>query len=127
LHPLHPLLWDKYSIEYLHVSPCVLYQVLDCLFVIKAKLPELPGTFVQSASPYVSNMLATSTEAFPPLATTSSDKLTPLSGPKSSDKPRARRRSSGLGGEIRAGDTGAPAFATMDVRPLSPGSHPSPF
>jgi acyl-CoA-dependent ceramide synthase len=60
------------------------------------------------------------TEAFPPLST--KDVLAPLAGPTSIDKPRARRRSSGLGGEIRAGDTGAPAFATVDVRPPSPGT-----
>ncbi|PQE33466.1 Sphingosine N-acyltransferase lac1 protein [Rutstroemia sp. NJR-2017a WRK4] len=60
------------------------------------------------------------TEAFPPLST--KDVLAPLAGPISIDKPRARRRSSGLGGEIRAGDTGAPAFATVDVRPPSPGT-----
>jgi very-long-chain ceramide synthase len=60
------------------------------------------------------------TEAFPLLSTT--DKLTPLGGPNSIDKPRIRRRSSGLGGEIRAGDTSAPALATLDVRPLSPGT-----
>ena len=32
----------------------------------------------------------------------------------SSNKPRARRRASGLGGELW-GDTGAPAFATLDL------------
>jgi len=64
-------------------------------------------------------MPAASTEAFPLLATPSKDKLTPLAGPNSKDTPRGRRRSSGLGGEIRAGDTGAPAFATVDVRPPS--------
>ncbi|KAI9649420.1 sphingosine N-acyltransferase lag1 [Ciborinia camelliae] len=63
------------------------------------------------------------TESFPQLVSTAKqDKLTPLNGPSSIDKPRIRRRSSGLGGEIRAGDTGAPAFATVDVRPPSPGS-----
>ncbi|TVY65708.1 Sphingosine N-acyltransferase-like protein [Lachnellula suecica] len=66
-----------------------------------------------------------STEAFPLLSTSStststSDKLTPL--PQSADRPRARRRSSGLGGEIRAGDTSVPALATLDVRPLSAGT-----
>lgn len=60
------------------------------------------------------------TEAFPLLST--ADKLTPLGGPTSVEKPRIRRRSSGLGGEIRAGDTSAPAFATLDVRPPSPGT-----
>jgi acyl-CoA-dependent ceramide synthase len=60
------------------------------------------------------------TEAFPLLST--ADKLTPLGGSVSAEKPRIRRRSSGLGGEIRAGDTSAPAFATLDVRPPSPGA-----
>jgi len=60
------------------------------------------------------------TEAFPLLS--GHDKLSPLSGPNSNDKTRARRRSSGLGGEIRAGDTSAPALATLDVRPPSPGT-----
>jgi acyl-CoA-dependent ceramide synthase len=64
----------------------------------------------------------TATEAFPLLSTTSTDKLSPLAGPNSSDKPRTRRRSSGLGGEIRAGDTSSPALATLDVRPPSPGT-----
>ncbi|KAI9049027.1 hypothetical protein LZ554_006875 [Drepanopeziza brunnea f. sp. 'monogermtubi'] len=56
------------------------------------------------------------------MATTTSlsDELAPLRGPNSADKPRLRRRSSGLGGEIRAGDTGSPALATLDVRPPSP-------
>ena len=66
----------------------------------------------------------TATEAFPLLSSASNgkhDKLTPL-GNHSIDKPRIRRRSSGLGGEIRAGDTSAPAFATLDVRPPSPGT-----
>lgn len=63
------------------------------------------------------------TESFPQLVSTAKqDKLTPLNAPSSIDTPRVRRRSSGLGGEIRAGDTGAPAFATVDVRPPSPGS-----
>jgi hypothetical protein len=31
-----------------------------------------------------------------------------------------RRKSSGLGGEIRAGDTGVPAMATLDSRSPSP-------
>ncbi|KAF4624491.1 hypothetical protein G7Y89_g13680 [Cudoniella acicularis] len=62
-----------------------------------------------------------STEAFP-LLSSPSDKLTPLAGHNNAEKPRVRRRSSGLGGEIRAGDTRAPAFATLDVRPPSPGT-----
>ncbi len=70
-----------------------------------------------SESHFLSDM--TATEAFPLLS--SADKLTPL-GNHSVDLPRIRRRSSGLGGEIRAGDTSAPAFATFDVRPPSPGT-----
>ncbi|KAG4443832.1 hypothetical protein IFR05_000732 [Cadophora sp. M221] len=62
----------------------------------------------------------TATEAFPLLS--SDDKLAPLGGHNSPEKPRIRRRSSGLGGEIRAGDTGSPALATLDVRPPSPGT-----
>ncbi|CAG8973934.1 hypothetical protein HYALB_00003712 [Hymenoscyphus albidus] len=64
-----------------------------------------------------------STEAFPLLSTSSSsgsDKLAPLGGPQI-EKPRIRRRSSGLGGEIR-GDTSVPALATLDARPPSPGT-----
>jgi hypothetical protein len=60
------------------------------------------------------------TEAFPLLS--SDDKLAPLGGHTITEKPRVRRRSSGLGGEIRAGDTSAPALATLDVRPPSPGT-----
>ncbi|CZS98906.1 hypothetical protein WAI453_008482 [Rhynchosporium graminicola] len=62
----------------------------------------------------------TSTESFPLLS--SDDKLAPLGGRNVAEKPRIRRRSSGLGGEIRAGDTGSPALATLDVRPPSPGT-----
>jgi hypothetical protein len=62
----------------------------------------------------------TATEAFPLLS--NADKLGPLTGHYKSDAPRSRRRSSGLGGEIRAGDTSAPALATLDVRPPSPGT-----
>ncbi|KUJ21988.1 LAG1-domain-containing protein [Mollisia scopiformis] len=62
----------------------------------------------------------TATEAFPLLSTT--DKLAPLGGHGNVNTPRVRRRSSGLGGEIRAGDTSAPALATLDVRPPSPGT-----
>ncbi|KAL3423321.1 ceramide synthase membrane component [Phlyctema vagabunda] len=60
------------------------------------------------------------TEAFPLLS--AGDKLTPLQSSNNFDKPRIRRRSSGLGGEIRAGDTGAPAMSTYDIRPPSPGT-----
>jgi len=64
------------------------------------------------------------TEAFPLLTTPTSDKFTALAGPSSTDNQRSvrRRKSSGLGGEIRAGDTGGPALATLDVRPPSPGT-----
>ncbi|KAK6581437.1 hypothetical protein PZA11_006128 [Diplocarpon coronariae] len=61
----------------------------------------------------------TATEGFPLLS--SGDKLAPLGGPNSGERPRIRRQSSGLGGEIRAGDTGSPALATLDMRPPSPG------
>lgn len=60
------------------------------------------------------------TEAFPLLST--SDQLKPLKANGTYDGPRIRRKSSGLGGEIRAGDTGAPAMATFDIRPSSPGT-----
>lgn len=64
------------------------------------------------------------TEPFPNIASTSRDQLMPLkvNGNKNTTTgmPRARRRSSGLGGEIRAGDTGAPSFSTFDILPQSP-------
>ncbi|KAG9243291.1 TLC domain-containing protein [Calycina marina] len=62
------------------------------------------------------------TEAFPLLASPRGDYLTKSAGPKSNDNQRTarRRKSSGLGGEIRAGDTGVPALATLDVRQSSP-------
>lgn len=67
--------------------------------------------------------MPSTTESFPQLVSSAKqDKLTPLNAPSSIETPRIRRRSSGLGGEIRAGDTGAPAFATVDVRPPSPGT-----
>ncbi|KAH8801656.1 TLC domain-containing protein [Xylogone sp. PMI_703] len=63
--------------------------------------------------------MAAATEAFPPAA--DSDKLAPLTRPNGNEKStRSRRRSSVLGSEIRAGDTGAPAVATLDIRPPSP-------
>ncbi|RDL39682.1 Uncharacterized protein BP5553_04022 [Venustampulla echinocandica] len=62
-------------------------------------------------------------EAFPLLSTTTSDTLTPLATHQQSiEKPRVRRRSSGLGSEIRVGDTNAPAFATLNGRPVTPGA-----
>ncbi|KAG9239018.1 TLC domain-containing protein [Amylocarpus encephaloides] len=59
-----------------------------------------------------------SAEKFPLLS--SADKLAPLLAHTIGEKPRIRRRSSGLGGEIRAGDTSAPALATLNVRSPSP-------
>lgn len=65
----------------------------------------------------------TGTQAFPPLLSpeqAGSERVgTPSkSGSSLATTPR-RRRSSGLGGEIRAGDTSAPALATLDVIPQS--------
>jgi hypothetical protein len=48
------------------------------------------------------------------MATIPGNKPDTLPESKSSNKPRARRRASGLGGELW-GDTGAPAFATLDL------------
>lgn len=59
------------------------------------------------------------TEPFPQLLTRDSNSPKSTISPA---KPRGplRRKSSGLGGEIRAGDTGAPAMTTLDVRPPLP-------
>ena len=82
------------------------------------RLPFLPYTIDQLST--LGDLEAmTATEAFPLLST--SDKLASLAVPSSYDKPRDRRRSSGLGGDIR-GDTSAPALATLDIRPPSPGT-----
>ena len=64
------------------------------------------------------------TEAFPLLVpSTGPSPSSRSSTPNTNDNgTRSRRRSSGLGGEIRAGDTSAPALATMDVIPQSPRS-----
>jgi len=63
--------------------------------------------------------MSSGTEPFPQLS--ARDHLMPLSAPNSSEpKVTRRRKSSGLGQEIRAGDTGAPAIATLDVRSDSP-------
>lgn len=66
------------------------------------------------------------TEAFPPLSPSSHDRSTGLSSISTvnvaDNATRSRRRSSGLGGEIRAGDTSAPALATLDMIPQSPRS-----
>lgn len=48
------------------------------------------------------------------MATIVTDRSNTLPESGSSNKPRARRRASGLGGELW-GDTGAPAFATLDL------------
>jgi acyl-CoA-dependent ceramide synthase len=56
--------------------------------------------------------MATTTEASP-LTAIPNIKSSSSPGRKSGSKPRARRRASGLGGELW-GDTGAPAFATLD-------------
>lgn len=62
----------------------------------------------------------TATEAFPPLYNHPESSVS--YGIRShSSKPRYKRRSSGLG-EFRAGDTSAPALATLDVRLPSPGA-----
>ncbi|KAM3431097.1 hypothetical protein MY4824_007298 [Beauveria thailandica] len=55
------------------------------------------------------NDAASEKEPFP-LLNTSLDPFAMMDGDDSA--PRRRRKSSGLGGEIRAGDTGAPAFAS---------------
>jgi len=60
------------------------------------------------------------TEAFPLLPSPSGDKPTILAGPNTNDKPRRRRKSSGLGEEIRVGNTSGQALATLDVQPPSP-------
>jgi acyl-CoA-dependent ceramide synthase len=61
--------------------------------------------------------MAAGTEPFPQLQVR--EKLKPNG---QDIKVRPRRKSSGLGGEIRAGDTGVPAIATWDVVPPSPGA-----
>ncbi len=67
-----------------------------------------------------------STEPFPSLDDTSS--AHPAQGAtlgqtlsNGGNKIRRRRKSSGLGGEIRAGDTGGPALSTIDAKIMSPG------
>jgi hypothetical protein len=60
------------------------------------------------------------TEPFPALDE-GHDRLRPLNGEKRVQLQQRRRKSSGLGGEIRAGDTGVPAIATMAMRGQSPG------
>jgi acyl-CoA-dependent ceramide synthase len=63
--------------------------------------------------------MSAGTEPFPELF--AREQLKPLSKPNGNDTTVTRRRkSSGLGQEIRAGDTGAPAIATLDVTPPSP-------
>jgi hypothetical protein len=59
------------------------------------------------------------TEAFPSF---SGAYAAPHPEGSSADKARRRRKSSSLGGEIRAGDTG-PAFATLNHRKLPHSTH----
>lgn len=62
--------------------------------------------------------MSTGTEPFPELF--ARDQLKPLTKPNGNEtKATRRRKSSGLGQEIRAGDTGAPAIATLDMTPPS--------
>jgi len=84
---------------------------LDPLLVIR------PWDYAACPLSTLNNMVASSDAA--PSVATSSDALPPLIATKGTTKVRSRRRSSGLGGEIRAGDTG-PAFATVDVPLPSP-------
>lgn len=55
------------------------------------------------------------------------EQLHPLNTADDAIRPKPRRKSSGLGGEIRAGDTGAPAVATLDIVAESPQSRVSPL
>ena len=65
--------------------------------------------------------ISSGTEPFPQLF--ARNQLKPLSAPVAGEsKTTRRRKSSGLGQEINAGDTGAPAIATLNVRPPSPGT-----
>lgn len=57
----------------------------------------------------------TATEAFPSFSTNSVNHSS-LEAASIHIQPRIRRTSSRLGGEIRAGDTNAPALATLDIR-----------
>jgi hypothetical protein len=64
-------------------------------------------------------MAGADTEPFPSLEVTQHEHLQPLGGTKAQEasaKIKRRRKSSGLGGEIRAGDTRGPAIATLDMR-----------
>lgn len=100
----------------LQLLPDLTYQ-FTCSFFF-----DTPYTVIFAASSLNATLpKMTATEAFP-LLSTGRDKLGALVGPNSNDRPRVRRRSSGLGGEIRAGDTSVPALATLDVRPPSPGT-----
>ncbi|KAI9737664.1 MAG: hypothetical protein M1818_005668 [Claussenomyces sp. TS43310] len=60
------------------------------------------------------------TEPFPSLYPHEQLKPISASSNDAANKPKPRRKSSGLGGEIRAGDTGAPAFTTLNIRPPLP-------
>jgi len=64
----------------------------------------------------VSRMQSTTTESSPSASVPNvkSSSTESKGSSKGSSKPRARRRASGLGGELW-GDTGAPAFATLDL------------
>jgi hypothetical protein len=86
--------------------------------MFKDPISELPDTFSFYLIWCIDKIFkitttSTSNEASP-VAALQSDKSTSLAKSKSSNKPRARRRASGLGGELW-GDTGAPAFATLDL------------
>lgn len=59
-------------------------------------------------------------EPFPQLDGTSSGASLGHSLSNTEHKAQRRRKSSGLGGEIRAGDTGAPALSTMLPEAMSP-------
>lgn len=70
----------------------------------------------RSSAPGQLFTMVAGTEPFPQL------RVREQARPNGNDvKVRPRRKSSGLGGEIRAGDTGVPAAATWDLVPPSPG------
>lgn len=82
----------------------------------------MPRTVCEATEGHGTSATMEKTEPFPALDERM-NRLLPeeTTGASVEKKVQRRRKSSGLGGEIRAGDTGVPAIATMELKTQSAG------
>lgn len=81
----------------------------------------MPRTDCEAAEEHRASAKMEKTEPFPALDERVNRLLPEETSGASVEKKVQRRKSSGLGGEIRAGDTGVPAIATMELKTQSAG------